>query len=57
MKNNKLMKLLLSLFVVFTISSTNADTLSQIATISYDSQIELYGDEPQNSPLEEWPKQ
>ena len=57
MKNNKLMKLLLPLLVVFTISSTNADILSQITTISYDSQIELFNEDSESSPFDKLNKQ
>ena len=57
MKNNKLMKLLLSLLVVFTIGSSTTDILSRITTISYDSQIELLSEAPQTSPFDELEKQ
>lgn len=52
MKNNKLMKLLLSLLITLTITYTSADTISQTTIIHHDSQIQLYGEEPEETPFD-----
>ena len=53
MKNKKFTKLLLSLFVLLTISCTNGKLLQNPIHLNYDSQIQLCGEEPINSFWEE----
>lgn len=57
MKSNKLMKFLLSLFIALCITSTNTETVSVATIMDYDSQIQLLGEEPEESPLGDLKKQ
>lgn len=52
MKNNKFTKLLLSLLIALTISSVNTAIVYPTITASYDSQIQLLGEEPEETPFE-----
>lgn len=59
MKNNKLMKLFLSLLMVLTISCTNANLITELTLDNYDSQVELFAEDNngENSPLNPLHKQ
>jgi len=57
MKSNKLMKFLLSLFIALCITCTNTETVSITTITDYDSQIQLLGEEPEESPLGDLEKQ
>lgn len=53
MKNNKLMKLLLSFFMVLTITCTKTETILNTTSIHYDSQIEFLDDKLEASPFDD----
>lgn len=57
MKNNKLMKLLLSFLMVLTIGCTNLTVISTTPAINNESHIQLLEDEPEDSILGNWKKQ
>lgn len=57
MKNNKLTKLFLSFLIVLTITCINANLFSELDLDNYDSQIELFVEDGENSPLIPHPRQ
>lgn len=57
MKNNKLMKLLLSFLMVLTIACTNLTVISTTPTINNESHIQLLEDEFEDSILDGCNKQ
>lgn len=56
MKNNKLMKLFLSILMVLTITCTNRNLITEFNLDNYDSQVELFA-EDEDSPYKPLPKQ
>lgn len=57
MKNNKIVKFLLSLLITLTIISTNTEVTLANTPANYDSTIEFLGEEPEKSPFVPWEKQ
>lgn len=57
MKNNKLMKLFLSFLMVLTITCTNANLITKLDLHNYDSHVELFAENGNNSPYPPLPKQ
>ena len=56
MKNNKLMKLFLSLLMILTLTCTNTNLTTKLDLHNYDSQVELFSDDGENSPYGDWYK-
>lgn len=54
MKSNKLMKFLLSLFIALSITCTCTEIASASTTINYESEIQLLGEDPKDSPLDDF---
>ena len=51
MKNNKLMKLFLSLLIALNITCANANLITEFDLGNYDSQIELLEEDGEESPF------
>ena len=56
MKNNRLMKLFLSILMVLTITCTNANLITELNLDNYDSKVELFVTDD-DSPIDNWEKQ